>query len=135
MPFNPKSLDNLKPFKKGDKTGKKEASQKGKEKIKENKTTREIINLMLKSRATPENLKKLKAKYPDMSDEDFTVKTELVQNIINIIYKGERDTDKLAAFTTIMQYSGDDPEAERAKQTAQSYEDDPFSKSIKELSK
>ena len=138
MPYNKKSLENLKPFKKGAKK-----SQKEKEKIaktkKEKKTMQEVVKAALDNDLSPEVVKKMKEIYPDLDESHFTNRFRLFMQMLDIATKAERDSDKLAAINAIMSYAGETPEMFMMKQMQQmkeqSFEDDPFSKSIKEMSK
>lgn len=139
MPYNPKSLDNLKPFKKGDKRTKK-AAQKAAEKTKEVKkrkaTMNEVAKAVLDCELTGEMLEIMKKKYPDLPEEFFTERLSIFTELRKIFYKAERDSDKIAALNALMAYAGETPETVLMKQQIEmkmQFETDPFSKSIKEL--
>ena len=138
MAYNPKSLNNLKPFKKGEKK-----SQAQKDKIsatqKAKKSMQEIAKAVLDSSVNDDIKKKMKEQFPEMDESFFTTRLQLFSVMLGIAAKGERDSDRISAFNTIMAYAGETPELTLAKQMqeikGQSYEDDPFSKSIKEMGK
>lgn len=136
MPYNPKSLNNLKPFKKGDKKGKKEASEKGKAALKRKATMNEVAKAVLDCELTGEMLEIMKKKYPDLPEEFFTERLSIFTELRKIFYKAERDSDKIAALNALMAYAGETPETVLMKQQIEmkmQFETDPFSKSIKEL--
>lgn len=135
MPYNPKSLENLKHFKKGEKKSKEEKEKIAKTKL-QKKNMQEVAKGILNNGLSPETIKKMKEIYPDLDETYFTNRFRLFMQMMDIVYKSERDSDKIAAFNTIMSYAGESPDITLMKQMQEmketQYEDDPFSKSIKD---
>ena len=139
MAYNKKSLENLKPFKKDDnrpsEAGKKGGKSRQKQAI-QKKTMSEVIKAALDTKLNDETIKELKKIYPDLDESHFTTRFRLYLSLVDIAVKGERDGDRINAVNTIMAYAGETPELALIKQAEElrktQYEDDPFSKSIKE---
>ena len=136
------NTSNLKPFKKGDNRARecqKKSVIAAAENRKRKASMKELTTAMLNSSLKPKQAKQMHDLFPDMSEEDLTVKSTLARQALIIAIKGKRESDRLTAIRLLMEIIGETPEMETMKQIEQmkqtKYEDDPLTKSIKELLK
>lgn len=127
-------------FKKGDSKAKecqKKSIQAAAENRKKKANMQEVAKALLDAKLSPAAKKKIKELYPDLDDSVFTTRLRLMLQMLDIVYKSENDNAKIQGFKEFMAYTDETPDIfsqkqeEQAKQ--QALEDDPFSKSIKEL--
>lgn len=137
MPYNKKSMDNLKQYKKGDKrtsdaAKKGNTSPKRKEKMRMREVCRAFLNAPI-----PEEQRKKWAERFDLEDEALTNRFLFIMSLMDIINdKDNPATARMQAVNQLIQYAGEDALSEQITAAQASHiagvEDDPFTKSIKE---
>lgn len=137
MPYNPKSLENLRSYKKGEKRTIESARKGGSSpKKKEAKRMREVCKAFLDAKVPKEQAAKWAERF-GVEDDVLTNRFVFVMSLMDIISDKENPaTARMQAVNQLIQYAGEDALSEQITAAQATHlagvEDDPFSKSIKE---